>query len=420
MASPSPPLMEGLSFSTTLNPGSFLKFSVVLGLLNIITLTLWRFWGKTEVRRRIWRDVQVNGDAFEYTGRGVELFIGFILALAVLGLPFLVVVFGAQLLDPVITLLILLPLYGVMFWLWGFGLFTAYRYLASRTTWRGIRFQLKGSAVRYANRFLTYVVLNGVTLGWFKPEADRLLSDMTWGNLFLGDKPLHFRIEQARKQPVYGWFALGWFGQALGYVLFAVTVFWISMAMTGADPTDIRRDVEPPAEEYVMPLQAEADRVPPDISPQTTSPEIIVKTVPADDTGDVSGEDDPVAAPPPDWAMVAAFYGAMLLVAPIWFLIWGPYNAAILRSIVGGIGFDKAHFKLRVGTVSLWWLTITNLLFLLISVGFLMPWIQARSVRYVVRRLQSTGDVDLSGVEQASRGPRAGEGLADAFGFSLI
>ena len=59
----------------------FLWLSLKIGLLNIITLTLYRFWGKTEVRRRVWRNVRLNDEPFEYTGRGGELFIGFILAL---------------------------------------------------------------------------------------------------------------------------------------------------------------------------------------------------------------------------------------------------------------------------------------------------------------------------------------------------
>ena len=61
---------ETLVFSTTLQPSKFLGLSLKNGLLNIVTLTLWRFWGKTEVRRRVWSGVRLNDEAFEYTGRG--------------------------------------------------------------------------------------------------------------------------------------------------------------------------------------------------------------------------------------------------------------------------------------------------------------------------------------------------------------
>ena len=87
---------EVLRFQSTLQPKRFLGLSLRNGLLNIVTLTLYRFWGKTEVRRRVWQGVRLNGDAFEYTGRGKELFIGFLLALVALGLPMLLTVFAIQ------------------------------------------------------------------------------------------------------------------------------------------------------------------------------------------------------------------------------------------------------------------------------------------------------------------------------------
>src|SRR5947208_1212200 len=79
---------------------SFVWLSLRNGLLNLVTLTLYRFWGKTQVRRRLWTTTYLNDEAFEYTGRGVELFVGFLLALLVLVFPFLCILFGAQFLGP--------------------------------------------------------------------------------------------------------------------------------------------------------------------------------------------------------------------------------------------------------------------------------------------------------------------------------
>lgn len=59
---------ERLVFGENLAPGKFVGLSFKNGLLNIVTLTLYRFWAKTEVRRRIWSGVSLNGEAFEYTG----------------------------------------------------------------------------------------------------------------------------------------------------------------------------------------------------------------------------------------------------------------------------------------------------------------------------------------------------------------
>lgn len=356
---------QTLAFDTTLAPKSFLGLSLKNGLLNIITLTLWRFWGKTEVRHRVWRGIRLNGDAFEYTGRGKELFIGFLLALLVLGLPFLLIVFGVQFLGPMIAPLLILPLYIFIFWLWGFGVFTAYRYMASRTTWRGIRFQLRGSAVNFGWKYLGVLILSGLTLGWYAPAGERSLAQSIWRDLSFGDRKFQFRMDRSEREGVYGAFALGWCLTIIPYFLFVgiVAVIVVAAEMNGG--------------------AASAPRL-------------------------------------PEMAIVLVVYAVMLALAPLILLIWSPYYAAMLRSITAGVSIDGATFRLEVKALSLWWLMLVNLFFLLITLGFLMPWVQARTAKFLVERLKSTGVAQLDEARQTGTGPGSGEGLADAFGFSLI
>ncbi len=49
-------------------------------LLGLVTLGIYRFWAKTRLRRYLWSHVSMEGDRLEYTGRGIELFIGFLIA----------------------------------------------------------------------------------------------------------------------------------------------------------------------------------------------------------------------------------------------------------------------------------------------------------------------------------------------------
>ena len=361
---------QTLSFDTTLRPSSFLGLSLKNGLLNIVTLTLWRFWGKTEVRRRVWQGIRLNGDAFEYTGRGKELFIGFLLAMLVLGLPFLLIVFAIQFLGPMIAPLLILPLYVFIFWLWGYGVFTAYRYMASRTTWRGIRFQLGGSAVNFGWKYLGVLLLSGITLGWYAPAGERSLADSIWRDMKFGNRRFRFRMEKAEREGVYGAFALGWFLTIIPYFLFIGVVVAISMATGGMG------GMSPAAPEPMPPV--------------------------------------------PDMSFILMIYGAMLAVFPLILLIWSPYYAAMLRSITAGVAIDGATFRLEVKALGLWWLMLVNLFFLLITLGFLMPWVQARTARYLVERLKSSGTAQIDEALQTGTGPGSGEGLADAFGFSLI
>ncbi|MDQ8028448.1 MAG: DUF898 family protein [Brevundimonas sp.] len=356
---------EALTFTTTLRPSGFLGLSLKNGLLNLITLTLYRFWGKTEVRHRVWKGVRLNGEAFEYTGRGVELFIGFLLASVVLGVPFLVVVFAVQF-GAEWMILFLLPMYIALPWLWGFGVFTAFRYMASRTTWRGIRFSLKGSAVNYGWLFLGVGILDGITMGWFRPAGERMLAEKIWDEVRFGDRRLRFRMARSQREGIYGPFAIGWVGTGVGFLL----VTFIFIAILAA-------------------------------------------------TGDFS-DPNSLSTPESDFAAMAIIYGVMLLLSPFALLIWAPYHAALLRSIAAGVSVDGASFRLEVRALSLWWLMISNLFMLLITFGFLMPWVQARTARYLITRLKSEGTARLNLAQQAERGPGTGEGLADAFGFSAI
>ena len=52
--------------------------------LELVTLGFYRFWLLTDIRRHLWANTLVDGDAAEYTGRARELLIGFLVALAIL------------------------------------------------------------------------------------------------------------------------------------------------------------------------------------------------------------------------------------------------------------------------------------------------------------------------------------------------
>ena len=358
---------EEIRFSTTLRSRDFFVISLINGLLNIVTLTLYRFWGKTEVRRRIWRGVRVNDEAFEYTGRGMDLFLGFLIAVVVLGLPFLAIVFGIQFLQAQWLTLLIFPLYAVAFWLFGFGMFTAFRYLASRTTWRGVRFRLAGSASTYAWTYFGMLIGSSMTAGWIWPLAERTLTGQIWGSAYFGDRRFGWNVGRSERIGIYGPFAVGWFGTL---VLYLVAVFgFVGLMMASGMGEDIR--------------QAQPGDQPP-------------------------------------LAFFFYIYGYMLAVLPLFALVWAPYQSAKLRSFAEGISLDEARFQLDVGSMSLWWLTCSNVVLLVVSFGLLMPLVQARCAKFIVRRLKARGTAQLDAAHQAPQGPRTAEGLADAFGFSFI
>src|SRR5258708_33435169 len=52
--------------------------------LEMITVGFYRFWLATDIRRHLWANTVVDGDAAEYTGRATEILIGVLFALAII------------------------------------------------------------------------------------------------------------------------------------------------------------------------------------------------------------------------------------------------------------------------------------------------------------------------------------------------
>ncbi len=344
---------ETLTFSQKIKSGDFVGLSFKNFLLNMVTLSLYRFWAKTEVRRRIWDKVTLNGEPFEYTGTGKELFFGFLKAMLIIFLPYLAVLLAAQFVSKWFFAL-LLPMYFALFVLLGAAIFMAFRYVAGRTTWRGVRFRAKGSAAEYGWAYFGYGLLTGITFGWFGPAMTMRMEGKLWSSLSFGDKKL--RWERSANENLYGPFALAWIVGIVAYGLFIAAIF----------PT--MRGLEPGAA--------------------------------------------------PDVTFVFKVYGYALIYVLVVALASAAYHAAVMRAVVAAIRLDDARFSSSVKALDLVVLTLTNLLITVFSLGILTPVVAARTVRFVISRLSSTGTVNLAEVLQAPRSAGGDEGLADAFDLS--
>lgn len=148
--------------------------------LSILTLGIYSFWGKTRIRQYVAGSFSFAGDRFEYTGTGKELFLGFLKAC-----PILVILYGPLVIWPESPFTALL--YWPIFYLFFVATFSALRYRLSRTTWRGIRGKLQGSAISYANLKLVRLFLNIISFGLLIPASDIKVYRRVMGNTHLGN-----------------------------------------------------------------------------------------------------------------------------------------------------------------------------------------------------------------------------------------
>ena len=137
-------------------------------LLELVTFGFYRFWLTTDMRRYLWSNTEIDGDALEYTGRGKELFLGFSIALAILIPVFFVYSLTGLAMDRE-QAFASVPLYAFIYLFGQFAIYRARRYRLTRTVWRGVRFWMTGSGWSYAWRAALWMVPVVVTLGFAYP-----------------------------------------------------------------------------------------------------------------------------------------------------------------------------------------------------------------------------------------------------------
>lgn len=157
-------------------------------LFGFLTLGIYRFWAKTNLRRFFWASVGIGGEPLEYTGRARELLIGFLIVMAIF-VPLSVGYSALQtmLLDNAVAAGILSLAYAlVLYLLINAATWRARRYRLARTLWRGIRAGQDGSTWAYIGKAALWLLLVPLSLGLAMPWA---LADLaryrivhtTWG-----------------------------------------------------------------------------------------------------------------------------------------------------------------------------------------------------------------------------------------------
>lgn len=166
--------------------GEFRRLVIRGAGLELITVGFYRFWLATDIRRHLWSNTDIDGDAAEYTGRGKELLIGFLFALAIL-VPIYLAYFLVGLEVERFKAFASFPLF-LFFYLFGqFAIYRARRYRLTRTVWRGVRFWMDGSGWAYAGRAALWGLLMIVTLGLILPWREAALERYKMRHCHYGD-----------------------------------------------------------------------------------------------------------------------------------------------------------------------------------------------------------------------------------------
>lgn len=168
----------------------YIPIATTNALLTLVTLFVYRSWAKARSRRYLWSHTRFIDDQLQWTGTGMEMFVGFIAVAILFGIGALIVNFGLPALflraGPIAGLIAVPLLYLTGMFLYGLARFRGLRYRLSRTWWRGIRGGSDDGGWTYGRKAIGYYLASFVAAGLFYPWAQAKLWNERWNRMSFG------------------------------------------------------------------------------------------------------------------------------------------------------------------------------------------------------------------------------------------
>lgn len=401
------------SFEYDAKVGQIYKIWIVNVLLSIITLGIYRFWGKTRIRRYLTSSFSLHKNRFEYTGYGGELFWGFVKALfliLIVSIPFFWSAYQLenysndilleqqteqssvapvlpdtppnietinQDLNPIsdmpseIKTFIIIYFAYLLFFL-GYlpfvAKFQALRYRAARLQWSGIRAHLNGSAFIYGLLGLCHMGLMVITLSLWKPFADLFLLKYKMKRIQFGDQ-----TGQLIGLPYFKIFFV-YLGTGFLYLLGMLALAGVMGLMF----SDVLSKIS------------------------TMSPEQIEQMMSQDIT------------------MVIGLWASTLIFILYAVFIYCIYKSALNRAFYNHLKIGDIGFQTSMTGKQLFGYYFINLLILVLTLGLGYPFVMQRQQRFFQKHIKVVGDLENTNISQASgKKYKTGEGLFAFFDMRI-
>ncbi|MPT49134.1 MAG: DUF898 domain-containing protein [Sphingobium sp.] len=356
------PQRDGPQYSAFGFDGSWKEYAPIAFtnlLLTIVTLGIYRFWATTRSRRYFWSRTRFVDERLEWTGTGKELFLGFIMAVLLLGAPLLFIQFGAQAMilrgmADIAALLSMLSFLAI-FYLMGVARFRALRYRLGRTYWRGIRGGSDDAGFGYGWSYMWKTTVGMLPASLLVPWSMTELWNNRWNKMSFGSQ--NFTAD-ARAMSVFWRFLLFYL---LPFIMVALITF---VSMTSGGMVEMMR-------------------------------------------GGAGG--------PPPVAFILTIIGAIFGFYILLGLIALAYYAAFLREAIGSLSLGQLDFGFEAKTIDWLKLFFGDVLLVVCTLGIGWIFLQYRHWKFFITHMESYGVVDPEALTQSTTQlSRHGEGLLDA------
>lgn len=340
----------------------FLPIALTNLLLTIVTLGIYRFWAKARERQYFWSRTRFIDDHFEWTGTGKEMFLGFLIVflalIPVVGLIWLAAfLFTGNAFAQLLGGLLLVTVYGGLFYMTGVASLRALRYRLSRTYWHGIRGGSADGGWGYGLEYTWRNLVTFIALFLPFPWAQTRLWNARFNKMSFGQ--LRFHADATAEGLMGRWLIVyGVFGGTLALL------FLVTSSLAGGTPEEFE------------------------------------------------------AAAGSSMMMLLFVFIAFYIVLPLAALA---YFAAYYRRAAGATSLGDLRFRFTARTADWLLLFLGHAGLVIGTLGIGLLFISYRNYSFAVRHLHVEGDVDVAALAQsATRAPTDAEGLADAFDIGAI
>ncbi|NIG54887.1 YjgN family protein [Chitinophaga sp. Cy-1792] len=199
------------------NGGSYFGILIVNALLCAITLGIYYPWARAKKLEFLYSSTELEDSPFVFSGTGYEMFKGFIKAVGILAVFFIIEALLARaMLIPVAAVVYLAFILLIV----PFAIHGAMRYRWSRTSWRGIRFGYRGNRGELMKLFVKEFFLTIITAGIYGSWMLMNLRNYIIGNIRFGSGEFKYKGD--------GWefFVLNIKGYFLTIITLGIYGFW--------------------------------------------------------------------------------------------------------------------------------------------------------------------------------------------------
>ncbi|WP_333852579.1 YjgN family protein [Epilithonimonas sp.] len=208
------------NFSFKGKGSDFFGVVVVNWLLTIITLGLYYPWAKERTLKYLYANSYLEGDNFQFTGTGKEMFIGFIKIFGIVAAFYIGIIIAIKTQNTFLMGISVFLFYMFFLVIIPFAIHGFYKYRMSRTNWRGVRFGYRGDRGTLMKIYFKDLFLTIITFGIYSFWMTTDIRNYTLSNVKFGSAEFKYKASGS------DYFWLNVKGIILTYVTLGIYSFW--------------------------------------------------------------------------------------------------------------------------------------------------------------------------------------------------